>query len=517
MITRYIQFFKHISRRTKWIVGCAVLLMISMLFALGGNGNGDVETFAVVRRDVVQMVNISGQVKPARAVDLGFEMSGRVATTYARVGDRVGVGALLAALSAGDLSAQLREADAGIKSATAKWAELKRGTRTEDIALYESRVASAKALVGSARAHFHNVLADAYTKADDAVTAKADQLFTNPRSSNPKIAHTIGDLQLQINLESERYAIGMMLADWRARTSDADDVSFIGFVKDNLDMIKKMLDNVARLTNGLSPTSNISQTTIDGYKIDIATARGTINTAILNISSAEEKLRSAETALVVSERELSTKRAGSTAEEILAGEAEVERSKAAADRIRAQLNKTVIRAPIAGVVAKQDADAGEFAAAGTSLISLISASDFEIEASIPETDIAKILLGQMARVVLDAYGSESPFEARVVRVDPAETVIDSVSTYRIALQFTQKDDRIRSGMTASIEIESKHIVGVFAVPQRFIKSRDGKHFVLVGTHKEDAREVEISLGLRGSDGFSEVIGELTEGDTLFLP
>lgn len=491
-------------------------MVLVSFFVFRGNGNGDAETFVVTKRDVVQKVNVSGQVKPASTVDLGFETGGRVAVSYVKVGDKVAVGARLAALSAGDLAAQLREAEATVKSAEAKLTELKRGTRTEDIALYESKVASAKALVGNARVNFQNVLADAYTKADDAVTAKADQLFFNPRSSNPKLAYTNGDLQLQINLESGRYTIGIILADWRARTSDASDTSFVQFVKDNLDLTKKMLDNIALLANSLSPTSSLSQTIIDGYKTDITTARSNINTAISNLSAAEEKLRSAETALVVSERELSIKKAGSTAEEILTGEAEVERAKAAADNIRAQLGKTVITAPIAGIVSRQDADAGEFVAAGTSLISLISASDFEIEASIPEADIAKVSLGQTARVVLDAYGSESPFEARVVRIDPAETIIDSVSTYKIELQFAQKDDRIRSGMTASIEIESKRNAGVLAIPQRFIKSRDGKRFVFVGAKQKDAREAEVSIGLRGSDGFSEVVGGLTEGDTLIL-
>jgi RND family efflux transporter MFP subunit len=331
-----------------------------------------------------------------------------------------------------------------------------------------------------------------------------------------QLTFSTGDLQLKSDLESGRVSLELLFTMWRTKTPSIDDQSYIEMVENNLSAIQRFLDNAAKAVNGLTPSFGMSQTTIEGYRADITTARTNINAAITNITSAEEKLRSAETAFVVSERELSTKKAGSTPEEILSGEADLERAKAAADSIRAQLAKTVIVAPIAGVVSRQDADVGEFVAAGTNLISLISASDFEIEASIPEADIAKVSLGQSARVVLDAYGSENPFEARVVRIDPAETVIDSVSTYKIELQFTQKDDRIRSGMTATIEIESKRNVGVLAIPQRFIKSREGKRFVLVGAKKEDAREVEISLGLRGSDGFSEVTSGLTQGDTLIL-
>ena len=515
MIKKMIALFKKLSSRTKWISGATLLFAIVVgFFVFRVNGNGGAEIFVVTKRDVVQKVNVSGQIKSASTVDLGFEVGGRISDSYVRVGDRVVVGKRLATLSAGDLFAQVREAEANVKSSEAKLSELKRGTRTEDIALYESKVASAKALVANARVNLHNVLADAYTKADDAVSGRIDQLFANPRSTNPKFAYVTGDSQLQTDLESGRYSMGIILADWRTRTPDANDSLFIQFVKNSLGMISGVLSNTARIVNSLSSGSTLSQATLEGFKVDIVTARTNVNAAISNLSTAEEKLRSAETALVVSERELLVKKAGSTAEEILSGEAEVERAKAATDNIRAQLAKTVIIAPIAGVVARQDADVGEFASAGTSLISLISASDFEIEASISESDISKVSLGQSARVVLDAYGNESPFEARVVRIDPAETIIDSVSTYKIELQFAQKDDRIRSGMTASIEIESKRNSGVLAIPQRFVISRDGKRFVKVGSKPENAIEVEVFLGLRGSDGFSEVTSGLSEGDKI---
>jgi len=508
--------FKQLSRRTKWIIGVVALLTIGGVFVLRGGSNGDAELYTVVKRDVVQRVNVSGQVKPASTVDLGFETGGRVAAAYVRVGDQVGVGARLAALSAGDVAAQLREAEANVKSAEAKLSELKRGTRPEDIAFFESKVASAKALVGNSRVNLNNTLAEAYTKSDDAITAKADQLFTNPRIASVQLTFNPGDQQLEVNLESGRVSLEILFGEWRKKIIDAGDSSFIQMVKDNLDSTKRFLDDAAKAVNSLTPSTGLTQTTIDGYRADITTARTNVNTAISNLSAAEEKLRSAETALVVSERELSIKKAGSTPEEILSGEAEVERAKAAADNIRAQLAKTVITAPIAGIVSRQDADAGEFVSAGTSLISLISAADFEIEASIPELDIAKVALGQMARVELDAYGSESPFEARVVRIDPAETIIDSVSTYKIELQFAKKDDRIRSGMTASIDIESKRNTNTIAIPQRFIRSRDGKRYVFVGTKAEDVREVEVSLGLRGSDGFTEITRGLREGDTIVL-
>ena len=146
---------------------------------------------------------------------------------------------------------------------------------------------------------------------------------------------------------------------------------------------------------------------------------------------------------------------------------------------------------------------------------MISDAAFEIEAYIAEADISKALVGSTAKIDLDAYGSQEIFEAVLVFVDPAETVIDGVSTYRALLHFKEQDARILSGMTANIEIVTGEAKGVLSIPQRAVFDRDGKTLVKVSSAGKII-EKEVSTGLKGFDGYVEIKGGLEEGEEVVV-
>src|SRR5581483_10901237 len=97
-----------------------------------------------------------------------------------------------------------------------------------------------------------------------------------------------------------------------------------------------------------------------------------------------------------------------------------------------------------------------------------SDTKFQIDANIAEADIAKVALGQKATVTLDAYGPDVVFNATVIKIDPAETIVDGVPTYKTTFQFDTPDDRIKSGMTANIDIQGDSHTDVLAVPERAV-------------------------------------------------
>ena len=271
------------------------------------------------------------------------------------------------------------------------------------------------------------------------------------------------------------------------------------------------MDKIALAINTISASSNISQTTLDSYKAAILAGRTNINTAVEGVSSADENLRSADSALSLAQQQLNLKKASATPEQIAAYEAEVAKASANARNVEAQLAKTILRAPIKGIVTKQDAKVGEIVGANVAIVSLASAAEFQIEANMPEADIAKISVGQDARVTLDAYGSDIEFDAKVVKIDPAETIIDGVSTYKVTLQFLKNDSRVKSGMTANTDIIGEVRTGVLFVPQRTVTSKDGDKFVSI-VDGETVKDIKVKTGLRGSDGSIEILEGLKEGD-----
>jgi RND family efflux transporter MFP subunit len=172
-------------------------------------------------------------------------------------------------------------------------------------------------------------------------------------------------------------------------------------------------------------------------------------------------------------------------------------------------------APIDGIVTRADGHLGEFISPGTISFAVISDSSFKVEIFVPEVDIAKISVGNTASIVLDAYGEEAVFPAHVIAVDPAETVVEGVPTYKVTLQFDEKDSRVRSGMTANIEIQTNFKEGVVTIPYRAITQRKGESFVkVVDPDTKEYREVNVVTGLKGSDGMVEIRSGLIEGQTV---
>ncbi len=90
-------------------------------------------------------------------------------------------------------------------------------------------------------------------------------------------------------------------------------------------------------------------------------------------------------------------------------------------------------------------------------------------------------------------------------------MIEGVPTYKVTLYFNDRDERVRSGMTANLDILTERREGVFRIPSRAVTTKDGKKIVRV-PDISGLREVVVETGLRGSDGSIEIVSGLSEGD-----
>lgn len=266
---------------------------------------------------------------------------------------------------------------------------------------------------------------------------------------------------------------------------------------------------VALTVNGLEAHSGLTQTSIDTYKSNVSTARTNINTAINNVSSAVSDLK-------ISERELSSVRAGSTEEEIKVQEANVEKAEANLNNLRSQFSKTRLSSPISGVVSRQDAKVGEIVSASNSIVSVISDAKYKIEANLPEADLDKVKIGNSASITLDAFGEGLIFKAKVISIDPAETVVEGVSTYKVTLEFLEAEEKAKSGLTANINIIANEKRNILTIPQRAITTREGYKFVRILNPDGRVDEIKIEVGLLGSDGRAEIASGLLEGANVVI-
>jgi RND family efflux transporter MFP subunit len=506
------------SRMYLILGGVVAVIVIGLVVA--GSRPTPQEFVTVSRGDITQEVSVTGRVKAVSNADLGLERSGRISWVSTAVGNRVVAGQSLLAIENSDLAADIERSRANVKKEEATLAELKRGTRPEELKVQESEVANATVALEDAKKGLVDAIVDSYTRSDDAVRNKIDLMFTNPRSQNPELSFIQSDYQLKNDVVAGRSHIETTLTQWEkaVRTLSVNDSidSALTLSKKSLEEARLLLEKIGLAVNSLYPTSTLSQTTIDTYKSSISTARTNINTGIANLSAADEKFRNAAGLLATAERELSLKRAGSTAEDIAAQEAALEYAQAQVKSSEALLAKTVIRAPFTGIVVKLDAHVGEILSANTPVVTLISDGKFMIEANVPEADIAKVAVGNAATVTLDAYGSEVNFPAVVSIVEPGETIIDGVPTYKVTFEFVNQDQRIKSGMTANIDIAVNSKKGALLVAQKAIVSKNGGKTVTV-SRGGVLEEVVIKTGLRGDSGFIEVVSGLSEGDSVLVP
>lgn len=527
----------------------AIFVIVIVVIAIGRQRNAKpaYQTITVSRGDVKQEVSVTGTVEPVENVELSLERSGRVAAVSAKVGDKVSTGGVLLRLdnlglsadvaeaqaNAANSRAQLKQYQSALDSAEAKLDELRSGTRPEEIAVVQSELDRAQAAVVEAKQNVIDKLQDAYTKADDAVHSKADQFIINANTTNPQVSFPVSNSVAEAGFESNRSSVGAVLISWQAQLLSVpatnDMAPYLAAGDSNLLQVSAFLDLGLQVLNAAVISPSFSQSTVDGYKTDIASGRTNVSAARINVSAAREKLALAEADVVVAQNKLALAEAGTVTEQVTSQEAAVKQAEAnvegQAARVQqadaqvlsaqAELAKTILRSPISGIVTMQEAKVGEYVTSGKALAAVISEAAFQITTKVPEADIAKIVVGQDAVSTLDAYGSDTEFQVRVAAIDPAETIVDGVATYKVTILFVENDSRVRSGMTANIDVATGLRRDVVVLPLRAVINKDGKKIVRkkIG---ETIEETEVTLGLRGSDGNVEIITGIEVGDTVVV-
>lgn len=489
-----------------------IILATIVIISISGSKNTSAQLITAERKTLTQEVVVTGKTKPLTSVNLGFERSGKIIIADTAVGQTVVRGQILAQLDASELLASRAEAEASLQDQQAKLAELQTGARPEEIQIYQTKTVQAETGLVDGRQNLIQKIYDVYAKSDDAVRNKADQLFSNPQSSNPQLSYLlVADSQTKSDLELGRQitenslkSVNNLLAD----LSTAGDLgNIVNLARQNLNQITLFLTNLGSAINSAS-AKNPAQTALAGWKTDIATARISVNAASDNLTAAYEKFNGAESNLVIVRQELNLKQAGPTANQLTAQKASVAQAQARLDNAKVQLAKTVLRSPINGVITKQDAKIGQIAGANDPLVSIIAPSDLEIEAHIPEVDIGAIKIGNPVNVTFDAFSNEK-FYGAVAFIDPAETIVDGVVNFKIIITLKSKDDRLKSGLTSNLAIQTLSKNDVLTLPQFAILENDTGTFVRVIKNKS-AQNIPVRLGMRGADGYVEILSGLAD-------
>ncbi len=488
--------------KARWLLSTIVLLVL-----FGGywffvrSRTVSYQFIPVSQGSITETVSVTGNTTPAKSVALGFQDAGTIARVNYNLGDQVGAGAVIAELNTENLSAVLEQARANLSVAEANLASLVAGTRPEQLAIDQSTVAQDKAALS-------NAISSAYTVSDGAVHTNADQIFINPRTSSATLAFTVSGMALAATVVRERIALEPVLTAWSTQIynpsfNTGDPTVAASQAVQNLSQVNAFLNDAASILTNVQPTGSLTAAALSTYEASIATAR-------TNVSAALTALTSAQTALVSAEGALTLAQAGPTPENIAAQQAQVEQAQAGVASAAANLQGAEIVAPMSGILTQLDAKVGQLASPNTQLVSIIGNGGFEVDAGVSEIDVGKLAVGDTVSMTLDAFPNET-FAGSVFYIAPAQTNTQGVISYQIKISFDQPDPRLNSGLTANVDIATKHKDNVLILPQYAILQNDSGTFVETLAGKT-ATTSPVALGIQDQKGNVEILSGVTLGE-----
>ncbi len=161
-------------------------------------------------------------------------------------------------------------------------------------------------------------------------------------------------------------------------------------------------------------------------------------------------------------------------------EAQIRRAEGSLNQAKDQLQKTTIYAPMDGTISARSTEVGERVAStgqygGTEVMRVADLDAMEVRVNVNENDVVNVKLGDRARLHIDAYPGRT-FEGEVREIaSSAKTeglnTQQEVTNFEVKIRIATKEVRLRPGMSATADIETKTVRDVVTVPIQSVTVR----------------------------------------------
>lgn len=145
---------------------------------------------------------------------------------------------------------------------------------------------------------------------------------------------------------------------------------------------------------------------------------------------------------------------------------------------RDALSYTTITSPIDGVITRINAEVGEVVITGTMnnpgtvIMEVADLSQMLVVAQVDESDIGKLEVGQKATVHVDAFPDDE-FKGAVDSIALAHTVsLTRTKYFRTEILLEGTEEKLHSGLTAHVDIETRKHTDVLKVPTQAVLGRE---------------------------------------------
>jgi RND family efflux transporter MFP subunit len=184
-------------------------------------------------------------------------------------------------------------------------------------------------------------------------------------------------------------------------------------------------------------------------------------------------------------------------------------------QMRAQVAKTVIRAPFSGTIDEVFVERGQVVSPNPQgLMRIVNLSNMYVSTTVPETYIGKLKVGTAVDVFLTSLGKTYKGKVRQV----ANFINPSNRSFGIEVSVPNPDNLLRPNQVAQLKIIDYAINNAIVVPTNVVQE-DGKNnkFVFIATNvngkKGVAKKVLVKVG-KSSDNVTEILSGLTANDVI---
>jgi HlyD family secretion protein len=315
----------------------------------------------------------------------------------------------------------------------------------------------------------------------------------------------------------------------------------------------------------------VAQLNQDKFKAAVDQARA-------NLLAAESNLAKAKVSVVDAQRTLERNRelrkrdlmpqseldAAQTAYDAALAQVEVNKAQSAQaqaglNQATVDLNNTVIRSPVDGIVISRNVDVGQTVAASLQAPTLFTIANdlakMEVHTNVDEADVGNVTEGQEVSFTVDAFPARR-FKGRVHQVRNAPTVVQNVVTYDAVVRIDNKELLLKPGMTANVQFLVNRRENVLTIPNMAIRfkppdqkdeaqellrreqtraaptigarrtsrspggggggGRGGRRITLYVLSAGKAEPVEVQLGITDGSKTEVTEGELKENDLIII-
>ncbi len=157
---------------------------------------------------------------------------------------------------------------------------------------------------------------------------------------------------------------------------------------------------------------------------------------------------------------------------VVQAKAQVTQKAAAVEVARTNVEHTIIRSPIDGIVVARNVDVGQTVAASLQAPTIFTIAQdltkMQLYAKTQESDVGRITVGQPATFKVDAFPKQT-FKGVVSQIRMNPTTIQNVVTYDAIIDFQNPELKLFPGMTAYATIPIAAVHGVIKVPNAALR------------------------------------------------